>query len=139
MADFRTVQTRMWREDEWFQNLETDARLLWVWMQTNANSDKPWQPLAYTMMMHETGMSSIARLIALIERFQRDGRIEVQGTSRFRVMLSDVHCAACGAGFDMTQDHVTPRSWGGTNSQDNMQWLCRHCNSAKGNRHATRY
>lgn len=33
---------------------------------------------------------------------------------------------------DLTADHIVPRAHGGTNSRDNVQVLCRACNSAKG-------
>lgn len=32
----------------------------------------------------------------------------------------------------MTQDHILPRSKGGNNGQHNLQTMCTHCNSAKG-------
>lgn len=37
-AEFRSVQTRMWREDEWFQTLPTDARLLFIYLFTNPSA-----------------------------------------------------------------------------------------------------
>jgi hypothetical protein len=35
MAEFRKVKCDIWRSDEWFQELPTDARLLWVYLFTN--------------------------------------------------------------------------------------------------------
>lgn len=35
---------------------------------------------------------------------------------------------------DLTTDHITPKSAGGTDDQTNLQVLCRACNSAKHNR-----
>ena len=37
-AEYRSVQTRMWREDDWFQSLPTDARLLFIYLFTNPSA-----------------------------------------------------------------------------------------------------
>jgi 5-methylcytosine-specific restriction endonuclease McrA len=41
-------------------------------------------------------------------------------------------CLACGASAPLTVDHVIPLSKGGTNMIENIQPLCRPCNSSKG-------
>jgi hypothetical protein len=41
-------------------------------------------------------------------------------------------CKQCGYGRDLTLDHVTPVLLGGSNEPDNLQTLCRRCNSRKG-------
>ena len=43
-------------------------------------------------------------------------------------------CVNCGATTDLTVDHIVPLARGGLNSTDNMQTLCRSCNSAKRDR-----
>lgn len=43
-------------------------------------------------------------------------------------------CANCGDLGDLTLDHIVPISKGGTARLDNVQWLCRSCNSAKGSK-----
>ncbi len=48
-------------------------------------------------------------------------------------------CLCCGADGPLEADHVIPLTWGGGNGIDNIQPLCRSCNSRKGNRHATDY
>ena len=40
-------------------------------------------------------------------------------------------CAICGEKKPLTKDHIIPLSKGGTNSIDNIQPLCRNCNSKK--------
>lgn len=44
------------------------------------------------------------------------------------------YCTICGTEEDLTGDHITPLSRGGTNTRDNIRVLCRHCNSQRGNR-----
>jgi len=46
-------------------------------------------------------------------------------------------CAGCRTHFgfrNLTVDHVVPKSRGGTDHRDNLQLLCGHCNSVKGDR-----
>ncbi len=43
-------------------------------------------------------------------------------------------CRSCGSLSDVCIDHIYPVSLGGTDDLDNLQLLCRNCNSAKGNR-----
>lgn len=62
-------------------------------------------------------------------------RPKVSHKVRWRVFKRDGHkCCNCGADEDLTVDHITPRSKGGDDSEDNLQTLCRSCNSKKGNR-----
>lgn len=41
-------------------------------------------------------------------------------------------CLHCGTGEALSLDHVYPHSLGGTDDMDNLQTLCRPCNSRKG-------
>lgn len=41
-------------------------------------------------------------------------------------------CAACGGESDLTIDHVIPMSRNGPDDDDNLQVLCRSCNTSKG-------
>ncbi len=43
-------------------------------------------------------------------------------------------CVRCGTTEDLTADHIRPRAHGGTNEPENLQTLCRRCNSRKGHR-----
>ncbi len=48
----------------------------------------------------------------------------------------DYVCAAdgCNECEDLTVDHIHPLSRGGTDGLSNLQFMCRHHNSAKGDR-----
>ena len=50
--------------------------------------------------------------------FNRDGKV----------------CKNCGTTKDLTLDHIIPVSKGGENTLDNLQVLCRSCNSKKNNK-----
>ena len=43
----------------------------------------------------------------------------------------DYKCAVCGQEKPLTKDHIVPLSEGGTDYIDNIQPLCRSCNSKK--------
>jgi 5-methylcytosine-specific restriction endonuclease McrA len=43
-------------------------------------------------------------------------------------------CLACGAGEDLSVDHIVPLSLGGSNAITNVQPLCETCNNVKGAR-----
>lgn len=54
---------------------------------------------------------------------------------RLAVFARDNHqCRSCGSTEHLTVDHIVPRSKGGTHHLDNLQTLCRSCNSRKGAR-----
>jgi hypothetical protein len=54
---------------------------------------------------------------------------------RQRIYARDGYrCVKCGAGDDLTIDHIHPRFRGGGNEDENLRTLCRSCNSAKGAR-----
>ena len=49
-----------------------------------------------------------------------------------RVFARDNYkCVRCGSGEKLTVDHVVPMVRGGTNDIDNLQTLCKSCNSKK--------
>jgi 5-methylcytosine-specific restriction endonuclease McrA len=49
-----------------------------------------------------------------------------------RELLTRGRCEDCGARDDLTIDHIVPVALGGRSDVDNLQVLCRSCNSRKG-------
>ena len=47
-------------------------------------------------------------------------------------MAGEQVCAYCGAGGELSRDHVVPRSRGGPDNATNIVMACRPCNSSKG-------
>jgi hypothetical protein len=41
-------------------------------------------------------------------------------------------CAYCGAKENLTLEHLLPRSFNGPDSEKNVVWICKKCNSSKG-------
>lgn len=56
----------------------------------------------------------------------------IRGSVKKDVMARDNYqCQYCGATDDLAIDHIFPFSRGGSNEYDNLQVLCRSCNSSK--------
>ena len=61
------------------------------------------------------------------------GKIDREAWERKLLRLNG-KCQWCGTSEKITIDHITPLSKGGTNDIDNLQPLCIHCNTSKGNK-----
>ena len=72
------------------------------------------------------------------ERRQARMKIAVTGPVDYRAVIEAAagRCAICGvfARGPLTMDHIIPIARGGAHTQDNLQALCRSCNSSKGAR-----
>lgn len=53
---------------------------------------------------------------------------------RKKILERDGACNICQAKTDLSIDHIIPRSLGGSHDEENLQVLCRKCNSSKNNR-----
>lgn len=68
------------------------------------------------------------------ERVRRK-RAAIAKSTRTRVYERDGHaCVACGSTEALSLDHIVPWSLGGSDDVDNLQTMCRPCNSSKGAR-----
>jgi 5-methylcytosine-specific restriction endonuclease McrA len=70
-----------------------------------------------------------------VERIKNNGRGRrtIPPKLRAAVYERDGHaCLHCGTNSDLSLDHVHPYSLGGEDTMENLQTLCRPCNSRKG-------
>lgn len=83
----------------------------------------------------------IERLRALLEErgidryvpTPRKKRGQLSPGVRYRIMERDAFvCLRCGVQTDLTIDHIQPVDQGGSDDPENLQTLCRSCNSSKG-------
>ncbi|WP_246008977.1 HNH endonuclease [Hymenobacter metallilatus] len=61
---------------------------------------------------------------------------EIGGAQRYRIKAgvlreAGYQCEQCGSRFNLTLDHIIPRSKGGGWHRSNLQCLCKSCNEAK--------
>jgi 5-methylcytosine-specific restriction endonuclease McrA len=78
---------------------------------------------------------SVIRLIEYIDVRGRQGR---SSTKRSRILARDrfrcQYCGGRGSAFDLTIDHILPRSRGGRTVAENLCACCLACNQRKGDR-----
>jgi 5-methylcytosine-specific restriction endonuclease McrA len=68
----------------------------------------------------------------LYRQKKRDNGGDLTADQWIEIMnLYDNRCLACGSDEDITLDHIVPVSLGGKTDRDNVQPLCRSCNSSK--------
>lgn len=66
------------------------------------------------------------------EKYRRSGREEQTVRAlRSQIVTGWATCAECGSAERLSVDHVHPVILGGTHDFDNLQILCRSCNSRK--------
>ena len=89
-----------------------------------------------------SGMSFHEGRIEMVERMEANRKAsaskynkKVPTSMRWEVWeRDDFTCQHCGSRKKLSIDHIYPVSLGGETSLDNLQTLCRRCNSIKGNR-----
>ncbi|OLS37732.1 HNH endonuclease [Bacillus sp. MRMR6] len=73
----------------------------------------------------------------------RRGSRSIPLSLRFKVLERDRCCKLCGRtpndGVKLHVDHITPYSFGGTTTLENLQTLCEECNIGKSNKSSIKY
>ncbi len=89
---------------------------------------------------NELGLMGGVQAIARSDIPKRTDREPAPALSESKVVLYGTqggNCNGCGTHFlpqHLTVDHIVARSKGGTDHVENLQLLCGHCNSLKGDR-----
>ena len=82
----------------------------------------------------EWDVPSVIRLTQYIDVRSRRNKV----TNRHRILARDhyrcQYCGKRGTAFDLTLDHIMPRSRGGRTIAENLVAACQTCNSRKGDR-----
>ena len=74
MADFRSVKTAMWREDDWFQSLDSEERLLFIYLFTNPSASVAGiYKLPLRTIAFESGLA-LDRCQTILARFTKDNK-----------------------------------------------------------------
>ncbi len=77
---------------------------------------------------------SVIRLVHYIDVRSKQNRV----TNRHRILARDHYrcqfCGVRGSAFDLTLDHILPRSRGGRTVAENLVTSCKECNNRKGSR-----
>ena len=89
----------------------------------------------------EDGLLKGGKLPKVIHRTDLPRRTDIEELPDYRTHKhvlygeQEGNCKGCGVHFpfqNMTVDHLTPRSKGGADNEENLQLLCNSCNSRKG-------
>ncbi len=86
---------------------------------------------------HDLGWEAACRAINASEIDRLRYELQANRDEIIRsLMVSGIpfKCNECNAKSEITLDHIIPLAHGGDNGLDNLQFLCRRCNSKKGKR-----
>lgn len=110
---------------------------MWVTVRDKSNDVTVTYQIEYAehkaLVVHEEGPGVI---LPMTEAEKRQARFAKKSRTYFaRLVLRDgPFCKACGTTDNLCVDHIIPMSRGGSDDMDNLQLLCRRCNSRKGAR-----
>ncbi len=94
-----------------------------------------WQ---YAKIIAESSGTGKTNYGFVMDRFKKLSSGEISWSTSIREYMKEREkpneCIYCGARESLTLDHILPRSRNGPESVDNAVWVCKHCNSSKGDR-----
>jgi len=94
-----------------------------------------WQ---YAKIISESAGAGKRKYAFVMNRFKKLASGEISWSSSIREYVKEHErrgsCIYCGAEKDLTLEHILPRCRGGPDSPDNAIWVCKTCNSSKGDK-----
>lgn len=119
-------------------------RLFW-WQTTPSERVKSWRDdlvdrgdVAIELLARNIYSGTLFPVLSILNRrrFRRfSDRDYIPKSVRAAVYERDGwRCLHCGTGAELSLDHIIPWSHGGPDTDENLQTLCRPCNSSKGAR-----
>lgn len=120
------------REQTAFENLKVLAELLAeavgpIWHWGDGQGGAVMQVIIEELeKVGHVGLNEY-ELHSALDRYRRANALRLQVFER-----DAYRCRQCGDWHDLTLDHIIPQSHGGPTTLENLQTLCRSCNSKKG-------
>ncbi|MGH2365293.1 MAG: HNH endonuclease [Chloroflexota bacterium] len=87
-----------------------------------------WKPKPLKLLLRRSANGAVRNRPPAAPRTSR-----ISADTRLFVWQRDGgRCAHCGATSNLQFDHIIPYSWGGADTAENVELLCRPCNLSKG-------
>ena len=94
-----------------------------------------WQ---YAKIISESAGTGKANYGFIMDRFKKLSSGEINWSTSIREYVREredpERCVYCSSGVSLSLEHILPKSRGGPDDPSNAIWICRKCNSSKGNR-----
>ena len=141
--DGALINTWIWYDDD-FCDLRSQAQAVWFHRVAHGGAHSPFDPYVIAESAANTTPFDVlfaateldpTKFGEVLEYRPRRRRTPFTKTLRQLVYERDGHrCQHCGTTERLSIDHIHPFSLGGLETLDNLQTLCRPCNSRKGAR-----
>jgi hypothetical protein len=94
-----------------------------------------WQ---YAKIISESAGYGKKQFGFVMDRFKKLASGEINWSTSIREYIKEKEkkdiCIYCENKTDLTLEHIMPRSRGGPDTTDNAVWVCKSCNSSKGDK-----
>jgi 5-methylcytosine-specific restriction endonuclease McrA len=126
----QSAQYKEWRE----KNRDADLERQRLWKQENKEHHQK-----ESIRWRKENPDSWKEIRKRYMYKRKGGGILPNGAFGILVSMYGSFCGKCKTKTDLTVDHVVPISLGGKSNIENLQILCRSCNSSKSNRSSSDY